>query len=146
MRTPPPAYDDKPSEVPHDENTEEDSKCRTICQIGISLIAFGIAAVWSYYYVLGQSAKVPFNAQCIAQLVFLILYLIVLGFFVCTFSLRVAFPFMRRLGDYATHDAGKFGRVLAILGVFGTWFMCVLWIVGLPLIPCVGGIIVRNRS
>jgi hypothetical protein len=53
---------------------------------------------------------------------------------------------MIRLGDYATHDAGILGRVVAIIGVLAIWMACVAWVIALPLIPVIGGLIARRSS
>ena len=68
------------------------------------------------------------------------------GFFICLVTLRAAFPLIVRLGDYATHDTGRTGRIFAIMGVLGIWSCCVLWIFALPLIPGIGGVLARRNT
>jgi hypothetical protein len=100
----------------------------------------------TYYYILRQSQKPSWTLLTVTELTLLTLYLATFGFFVCLTALRIMFPLMIRLGDYATHDAGRLGRIFAILGVTGIWSFCVLWIFAFPLIPGIGGLIARNAS
>jgi len=80
------------------------------------------------------------------ELAFLILYLATLGFFVCMFAFRLTFPFMIRLSNYATNHYKSIRRVFAIIAVLGLWFICVLWIFILPLVPVIGGVIAGKAS
>jgi hypothetical protein len=100
----------------------------------------------TYYYIQRQHTKVPQSPIVVVELILLTFYLAMLGFFVCIFALRAVFPWMIRLGDYATHDAGILGRVAAIIGVLGIWMACVAWVIALPLIPVIGGVIARRSS
>jgi hypothetical protein len=97
-------------------------------------------------YIANQSTNPPFSALTLAGLIFLTLYLAMLGFFICLLALKWVFPWMIRLGDYATHDAGRVGRILAIVEIVLIWSCCVLWIFAFPLIPGIGGIIARQGS
>ena len=100
----------------------------------------------TYQYIRLQQDKVPYSALVIVDLVFLTLYLAMLGFFICIFTLRLVFPWMIRLGDYATHDAQKLGRALAVAGIVCIWFCCVLWVIAFPLVAVIGGLIARQTS
>jgi hypothetical protein len=128
------------------KQSRESSTFQRICQFIVTISAFGLAIVWSYYYISHQRFCPPFSGVLIAELVLLTLYLAMLGFFAFVFALQAMFPVMVWLGDYATHKAGQMGRVLAILGIVGIWGGCLVWVVGVPLIPGIGGVIVRNAA
>src|SRR5579859_3278504 len=95
-------------------------------------------------YISSQFKNPPQTPITVIQLVLLTLYLAMLGFFICFCVLRAVFPWILRLGEYATHEANKKARMCAISGVLAFWFICVLCVVGLPLIPALGGIAARN--
>jgi len=141
VRTPPPAYDD--TNVPNEEDyvPEDRSILRRISQLFTLLFAIASAVFLCRHYINGQSKNIPSSPLVILELVFLILYMAILGFFLCMVLLRFLYPWMVRLGDYAMHKAGRLGKVLAILGVLAILSICVVWIFAFPLIPAVGGII-----
>jgi hypothetical protein len=82
----------------------------------------------------------------VVKLILLSLYLAIMGFFICLIALRAALPLMVRLGNYVTHDAGRIGKVFAIMGVLGIWGCCVVWVFALPLIPGIGGVLARQNA
>jgi len=147
VRTPPPSYEES-SNTPKEEDysSEDGSIFRTICQLVVLLIGIAIAVGWTYHYIDGQSKNSSSSALIILELILLTIYLAIFGFYLCMFMLRLMFPWMIRLGDYATHEAGGVGKVLAIVGVVMIWSSCVVWIFVFPLIPAVGGIIARKAS
>ena len=100
----------------------------------------------SYYYINQQARGVPSNIIIEVELTILTLYLATLGVFVAMFALRLVTPLMLRLADYATHKAAEVCRILTILLILLIWCLCVFWVVALPLIPGVGGIIARKHA
>jgi len=150
VRTPPPEYTTQDPSGPLSKDkdipeAEEQSVFRNICQYVVWLVAIAVAVVWIYFYITSQLQR-PQSAMTVMNLVILVLYLSILGFFISLFIMRLAVPSMVRLGDYATHDADRMGRVVAIAGVVGLWIGCVSWVFVLPLIPVVGGIVARRAS
>ena len=147
VRTPPPSYEESSNPSNEEDYILEDrSIFRTICQLIVLLLGIAIAVGWTYHYINRQSQNPPSSTFIILELVFLTIYLAMFGFFLCTFMLRLVFPWMIRLGDYATHEAGRAGKVLTIGGVVMIWSVCVVWIFAFPLIPAVGGLIARKSS
>jgi hypothetical protein len=147
-RTSPPSYEESSNPSKEEDYTPENrSIFRTICQFIVLHLGMAIALGWTYHYIfVCQSQNPPSSTLVILELVFLTIYLAMFGFFLCTFILRSVFPWMIRLGDYATHEAGRAGKVLAIMRVVMIWSACVVWIFAFPLIPAVGGIIARQAS
>jgi hypothetical protein len=148
VRTSPPSYEESSNPSKEEDYIPEDrSIFRTICQLIVLLLGIAIAVGWTYHYIyVCQSQNPPSSTLIILELVFLTIYLAMFGFFLCTFMLRLVSPWMIRLGDYATHEAGRAGKVLAIGGVVMIWSVCVIWIFAFPLIPAVGGIIAQKAS
>jgi hypothetical protein len=141
---PPPPYSIEDPAV--SKQSQESSTFQRICQFTVIVSAFGLAIIWSYYYISHQRSCPPFSGVLVAELVLLTLYLAMLGFFTFVFAMQAVFPVMVRLGDYATHKAGRIRKVLAILGIVGIWGGCLVWVVGVPLIPGIGGVIMRNAA
>src|SRR5271167_1411583 len=147
VRTAPPSYEESSNLSKEEDYIPEDcSIFRTICQLIVLLLGIAVAVGWTYHYINRQSQNPPSSTLIILELVFLTIYLAMFGFFLCTFMLRLVFPWMIRLGDYATHEAGRAGKVLAIAGIVMIWSVCAVWIFAFPLIPAVAGIIARNAS
>ena len=147
VRTPPPDYDDT-SNTPKEEDyvPENRSIFRRICQLFILLLAIAIAVVLTRNYIDGQAKHAPSSPLVTLELVFVILYMAVLGFFLSMVLLNLLHPWMVRLGDYATHKAGWLGKVFAIAGILAIVGVCIVWVIAFPLIPAVGGIIARKSS
>ena len=99
-----------------------------------------------YQYIGTQLRQYPVQGIVAFELALLILYLATLGFFVCMFAFRLTFPLMILLSNYATSHSKSIRRVFAIMAVLGLWFICVLWIFMLPLVPVIGGVIARKAS
>jgi hypothetical protein len=109
-------------------------------------IQSSLLTVRSYQYIETQMRHDPLTGFLVVELLLLIFYLGMLGFFICLFGLKSAFPWMVRLNNYAKNKARNGKKVFAILGVVGIWFCCALWVVLLPLIPVIGGVIARKAS
>jgi len=81
----------------------------------------------------------------ILELVGLILYLCMIGFFIGFFALRFMFPWILDLGDYTRSDASWWKKAFALIAVLCIWLGCMSFVVVLPLIPAVLGILARKR-
>ena len=146
VRNPPPPYEPEDGAAEKPPQDEERSTFRRICQIIVILSALALAITWSYFYISKQASNPPFAGPLIAELVLLTLYVAMLGFFTFVFMLRAVFPVLVNLGAYAAHGARGVTKVFAVLGILGIWGACLLWVVGVPLIPGVAGVIVRNAA
>jgi hypothetical protein len=71
-------------------------------------------------------------------------FLLVIGFYAMLGTLGVFLGVLRRLGGGVTGKGT--GRWVSWIGLVGIWFVSVAWMVVLPGIPLVGGIIVGRTG
>jgi hypothetical protein len=81
----------------------------------------------------------------IVELFLLTFYLAMLSFFIFVFTLRAVFPVLLFLGKYTT-DRASWKRICAISGIVGIWGVCLVFVLGVPLIPGVVGAILESKN